>query len=821
MVTDLEDSKTHTVGGVWSGEYMDHGFTKSMSELDRCYTMLQELRSMIVGGALIHKNREGSKHEGRRIRPTIGGFGGNYASNQSPFNNGRIEEWEEKNKEDRVSTTKIFCSKILINNSVCSLIIDGCSINNLDLRKLVDFIKLPMKICPIKGYQVCRVLVTIGKSYKIEVLCIVDDIDECHILLGRSWQCEVNGKYDLKENLYLFLWEEKRIAMVPPKVTPQLPKPEVKVEEKIVKAEGTSSSSFQVRGINVDETKVNAVRDWSSPKILPEVRNNKLVNMFQEEDELEYAEPLDGEAEQVTYVIQHTLCSPKVSDSSQRNKIFQTKCLVKENICSIIIDGGSCKNLVSKALVKAFKLPTEPHPNPYQIGWIKKGPTLKVTEICKVPLAIGKHYNELVTCDVVDMETCHVLLGRLRQRDVDSTHQGKLNMYLFKWCRKNIAMLSLSVFSPKTKLENKTLATLVASPKDFQAERKETRVSYALVMKGINDVMENAISAVIKPLLAEFGKIVTDDTLDTLPPLRNIQHQIDLIPGASLPNLPHYRMSPKESKVLRKKIEELLKKGHIQESISPCVVPALLTPKKDGSWRMCVDSRSINKITIRYRFPILRLDDLLDQLAGARLFSKIDLRSGYHQIRIKSGDEWKTAFKTKDGLYEWLVMPFGLSNAPSTFMRLMTQVLRPFMGKFVVVYFDDILIYSQTIPKVMKALADNDLFANLKKCTFLTNKLLFLGYIVSSDGIHVDETKVQAVRDWPSLKTLSETKEAEESFKIIKEKLTTVPVLSLPNLDKVFELECDACGTGMGAVLSQEGRPVAFHSEKLNEARQK
>ncbi|GKB57948.1 hypothetical protein Tco_0914134 [Tanacetum coccineum] len=236
MVTDLEDSKTHTVGGVWSGEYMDHGFTKSMSELDRCYTMLQELCSVIVGGKLIHKNCEGSKHESRRIRPTIGGFEGNCASNQSPFNNGRIEEWEEKKKEDRVSTTKIFRSKNLINNSVCSLIIDGCSINNLVSRKLVNFLNLPMRICSIECYQFCRVLVSIEKFYKVELLCIMDDIDECHILLGRPWQCEINGKYDLKKNLYLFSWEGRRIAMVPPKVTPQLPKPKVKVEEKIVKA---------------------------------------------------------------------------------------------------------------------------------------------------------------------------------------------------------------------------------------------------------------------------------------------------------------------------------------------------------------------------------------------------------------------------------------------------------------------------------------------------------------------------------------------------------------------------------------------------------
>ncbi|XP_052288665.1 uncharacterized protein LOC127899347 [Citrus sinensis] len=240
----------------------------------------------------------------------------------------------------------------------------------------------------------------------------------------------------------------------------------------------------------------------------------------------------------------------------------------------------------------------------------------------------------------------------------------------------------------------------------------------------------------------EYEDVFPEETPHGLPPIRGIEHQIDFVPSAAIPNRPAYKSNPEETKELQMQVNELMKKGCVRESMSPCTVPVLLVPKKDGTWRMCVDCRAINNIPVKYRHLIPRLDDMLDELHGSCVFSKIDLKSGYHHIRMKEGDQWKTAFKTKYSLYEWLVMPFGLTNASNTFMRLMNHVLRTFIGKFVVVYFDDILIYSKNIndhvvhlKSVLDVLRKEKLFANLKKCTFCTEKLVFLGFFVSAQGI--------------------------------------------------------------------------------------
>ncbi|XP_066344069.1 uncharacterized protein [Miscanthus floridulus] len=427
------------------------------------------------------------------------------------------------------------------------------------------------------------------------------------------------------------------------------------------------------------------------------------------------------------------------AEQNQRHTLFQTKCVIKERSCRVIIDGGSCNNLASAEMVKKLLLSTKPHPQPYYIQWLNSSGKVKVTRLVRVEFAIGS-YHDSIDCDVVPMQACSMLLGRPWQFDKDSLHFGKTNQYSFVHNDKKIVLHPMSPeailrdeLARASKLKNQAVASenqivanelekhkkkssksvhhnkneiklkgscYFATKSDLDEIDASTTVCYALVCKETLFSLEDtsiSLPPAVTNLLQEYADVFPKEVPPGLPPIRGIEHQIDLIPGASLPNRAPYRTNPDETKEIQRQVQELLNKGYVRESLSPCAVPVLLVPKKDGSWRMCVDCRAINNITIRYRHPIPRLDDMLDELSGSIVFSKIDLRSGYHQIRMKLGDEWKTAFKTKFGLYEWLVMPFGLTNAPSTFMRLMNEVLRSFIGRFVVVYFDDILIYSRSL----------------------------------------------------------------------------------------------------------------------------
>jgi hypothetical protein len=267
----------------------------------------------------------------------------------------------------------------------------------------------------------------------------------------------------------------------------------------------------------------------------------------------------------------------------------------------------------------------------------------------------------------------------------------------------------------------------------------------------------------------------------------------------------------------------------------------------------------LNEVTIKNKYPLPRIEDLFDQLRGASVFSKIDLRSGYHQLRIQPSDVSKTAFITKYGLYEFMVMSFGLMNAPAYFMFLMNSVFMDYLDKFVVVFIDAILIYSQNeqeheenLRKVLQRLRDCQLYAKLSKCEFWISEVLFMGHIINQDGLVVDPNKVAAILDWKALKDVRGIKSfigmagyyrrfiegfskiarpmiallakkvefkwtpaCQESFEMLKQKLTTAPVLVLPDVHKPFSVYCDASYSGLGCVLMQEGKVVAYSSRQL------
>ncbi|XP_073116059.1 uncharacterized protein [Elaeis guineensis] len=689
---------------------------------------------------------------------------------------------------------------------------------------------------------------SIDKSYKDEVAC---DVDEKNIVLAPLSPQQVQkdqlviekGK---KENPFANKEEVKQVLtnheIIFVLVSKQVP------NEKV-------SLPSQMKEILEKFTDVPAYR------CNPEEAKEELQEEIESEDEaiLEEVEEdyVDFVDEGELLVIRRNLNLQAKVDDEQHENIIHTRYTISDKVCGVIIDWEKIESedeaileeveedyvdfvdegellVIHRNLNLQAKVDDEQRENIIHTRYTIYD---KVTKQVVIPFSIGKSYKDEVVCDVVPMKASHLLLGRPWQYDRKAIHDGFKNTYSFAKDGKNIVLAPLS-------------------PQQIQKDQ--------LVIENAKQVPDEEVSlpSQMTEILEKFTDVFPKELPKRLPPIRGIEYQIDLIPGSALPYRPAYRCNFEEAKELQRQVVDLLEKGYVREFMSSCLVSALLNPKKNGSMRMCVVGRAINKITVKYRYSIPRLDDMLDELHGAKIFSKIDLRSGYHQIHMKEGDEWKTACKTNFGLYEWTIMPFGLSNAPSTFMRLINYVLRKFISDFMVVYFDDILIFSRNQKKHMKhlrgvfeVLRQEKLYGNLKKCPFCQNRIVFLGYVVSQHKMKVNEEKMKAIKEWPVPTNVSEvrsfhdlvsfyrrfvknfstilapitecikkggefkwTEAAQRSFELIKEKLSLAPILALSDFFKTSEVECDTFGVGIGVVLMQEEHPIAYFNKKLNGA---
>ncbi|GJZ41619.1 putative reverse transcriptase domain-containing protein [Tanacetum coccineum] len=359
------------------------------------------------------------------------------------------------------------------------------------------------------------------------------------------------------------------------------------------------------------------------------------------------------------------------------------------------------------------------------------------------------------------------------------------------------------------------------------------------------------------PVIHDFPEVFPEE-LPGLPPPRQVEFRIDLVLGAALVARALYRLAPFEMKELLVQLQELLEKGFIRLSLSLWGATVLFMKKKDGSFRMCIDYRELNKLTIKNRYPLLRIDDLFDQLQGSNVYSKIDLRSGYHQLHIKEEDIVNTAFRTQYGHFEFQVMPFVLTNALAVFMDLMNRVCKPYLDKFVIVFIDDILVISKDeeehgkhLKFILELLKKERLYTKFSKCDFWLDSVQFLGHVIDRSGVHVDPAKIEVIKSWAAPTTPTEVRQflrlvgyyrrfiegfsliskpltkltqknkkyewgkEEEAFQTLKQKLYSAPILALLKGMKDFIVYCDASLKGYGAVLMQREKVIAYASRQL------
>ncbi|KAL0559143.1 hypothetical protein IC582_003733 [Cucumis melo] len=511
----------------------------------------------------------------------------------------------------------------------------------------------------------------------------------------------------------------------------------------------------------------------------------------------------------------------------------------------VLFDSGSSHSFISSAFVLHARLEVEPLHHVLSVSTPSGECMLLKEKVKACQIEIAGHVIE-VTLLVLDMLDFDVILGM----DWLAANHASIDC-----SRKEVAFNPPSMASFKFKGEGSRSLPQVISA--IKASKLLSQGTWG-ILASVVDTREVDVSLSSEPVVRDYPDVFPEE-LPGLPPHREVEFAIELEPGTVPISRAPYRMAPAELKELKVQLQELLDKGFIRPSVSPWGAPVLFVKKNDGSMRLCIDYRELNKVTVKNRYPLPRIDDLFDQLQGATVFSKIDLRSGYHQLRIKDGDVPKTAFHSRYGHYEFIVMSFGLTNAPAVFMDLMNRVFREFLDTFVIVFIDDILIYSKTEAEhaehlriVLQTLRDNKLYAKFSKCEFWLKQVSFLGHVVSKAGVSVDPAKIEAVTGWNRPSTVSEvrsflglagyyrrfvenfsriatpltqltrkgapfvwSKACEDSFQNLKQKLVTAPVLTVPDGSSSFVIYSDASKKGLGCVLMQQGKVVAYASRQL------
>jgi len=584
---------------------------------------------------------------------------------------------------------------------------------------------------------------------------------------------------------------------------------------------------------------------------------------------------------------------------TEKEKLFIFQCQLLGAPVRVMVDCGSSTSFISANLVKERQIAVTKADTAITVR-MTNGTTTTFDSLIKQAELELLGWTMKVDLKVLDMQGYDIILGRswLNQQNPDVdwpngtfTLENEAQILKVKQVEDDKGQIRDCTNKEKRrakwytevirKMEDLTHLNLI-QPKKVVKELKAGAELYVAVVKPPDkkkpdgpDLREpwekveiaegTEVTQQLKDLCKEYKDIFVEELPQGLPPKRDIDHEIKIMDGNHPPKKKLYRLSQEEEKVLKKQLSELFDKGFIQHSKSPYGAPVLFVKKKGGDLRMCVDYRGLNLQTVKNSYPLPRIDDMFDRIYQGRIFSSFDLTSGYHQVRIKEGDEEKTAFMTRYGQYEYKVVPFGLCNAPATFQSLMHQIFHELLDDSLVIFLDDMLTYSKTpqehmdhIRTIFEKVRENKLYFKPNKCKLGVLMLEWLGHIIYQGALGTEETKIQSVKNWPTPTKLRDirgflgicsyyrkyiqgfatlarplhkllkkntpwkwTDVEQTTFDNLKRKLTEAPVLTLPDPNEHFTVQSDASDEAIGAVLLQNNKPVAYISRALSSAEEK